>query len=81
VRDGSLEALSEGVLGRLVNSVPLSLTIAPGRPRRPISACISRTTLLPEGGVGDRGQALFGDVVDQRKQRNPKSTLPSLIPL
>jgi hypothetical protein len=42
-----LRRLSEARTVEEVTSVPLSLTIAPGRPRRAISAFISRTTRLP----------------------------------
>src|SRR6516165_2221715 len=47
-----------------VNSVPLSETIMPGLPRRPISAVSSRHASAGNRDVGDRRQALPRHVVD-----------------
>ena len=57
----------------------MSLTIAPGRPRRAISAAISRTTLLPErevsGTAAKHSLVTSSMIVSTRNRRPLTSTL------
>jgi hypothetical protein len=57
-----------------VNSVPLSLTIMPSRPRRWISRQIPRHAPPRDRSVGDRRQTLPGDVVDHIEDAEPTTT-------